>query len=890
MNYEINKLLQIRTTAFSILIVVVLLAGCASKQMATKQTEKGPKIITRITTTEDSEAISVRIKGNQLLTYTSFKQPVPLGVLLYFPETALGDIKTTYMPISDLVGSIKAAELTGKGHTSRIEIALKKDASYEVIRQDNDLNIIFKKASPTSTSTGQVIKTQAEKPAAETQTMSAAASTAVAVRLESISSAELADSINIFVNADGTIKDYKFFTTTNPARIIFDLFGLKSPFEKKQTIPVGSKWVKTVRHFGYPDRVRVVLDTTARYLSAVSAYSSENGLVIQVGSTTKTAAAPAQAEIRAEASPKEVKPLKVDDSKPAWINRLDFSSEEAGKSTIIIGTTKPIQYEIKKINTKKLLLKLYNTNIPKYRQRPLITTRFASAIDRITPLQTRKMKEISMISIELRESVPYVAEQVSDLLMLHFEASSIPPKTLDEAKLPPWKKATMQAMAPTTAFEPAISATAPEISATATAAPQPSGKYTGEKIALNFYQTDIKNVFRILMDVSKKNFAIDKDVSGSVTLTFDKPVPWDQVLDLVLRMNMLGMVYEGDIVRIATKRTLEQEATQRQAELAAQQKTTAQKVATEPLLTEYIAVNYADASADVLPHIVLTEGRGSITVDARNNQIIMTDVAAKIQQAKETVAQIDKVTPQVLIEARIVEAANSFSRDIGTQWTASGTPVYDNTSGSRGPALGGDLAFDMGSSNPPASTLGSIAFSFIRTAGSGLLLDATIDASESKGLVKIISSPKILTLDNTPATIKQGLSYPFNKLDADGNTTTEFKDIALELEVTPHVTPDGRISMEITIKNNEIGAVINNQISFTTKEASTKLLVNDGDTVIIGGIRKSTKRDGVSGVPGLKDIPLLGWFFKTKSTTDDLEELLIFITPRIVMLDQHNLG
>ncbi len=497
MNYEINKLLQIRTTAFSILIVVILLAGCASKQMATKQTEKGPKIITRITTTEDSEAISVRIKGNQLLTYTSFKQPVPLGVLLYFPETALGDIKPTYMPISDLVGSINASELTGKGHTSRIEIALKKDASYEVIRQDNDLNIIFKKASPTSTSTGQVIKTQAEKPAAETQTMSAAASTAVAVRLESISSAELADSINIFVNADGTIKDYKFFTTTNPARIIFDLFGLKSPFQKKQTIPVGSKWVKTVRHYGYPDRVRVVLDTTARYLSAVSAYSSENGLVIQVGSTTKTAAAPVQAEIRAEASPKEVRPLDVDDSKPAWINRLDFSSEEAGKSTIIIGTTKPIQYEIKKINTKKLLLKLYNTNIPKYRQRPLITTRFASAVDRITPLQTPKMKGISMISIELRESVPYVAEQVSDLLMLHFEASSIPPKTLDEAKLPPWKKFTMQAMAATPAFEPAISATA-------AAAPQPSGKYTGEKIALNFYQTDIKNVFRILMDVSKK--------------------------------------------------------------------------------------------------------------------------------------------------------------------------------------------------------------------------------------------------------------------------------------------------------------------------------------------------------------------------------------------------
>jgi type IV pilus assembly protein PilQ len=313
MNFEINKLLQIRTTAFIILIVVILLAGCASNQMTTKQIVKNAvesvasKLITQITTTEDSEALSVWIKGNRLLTYTSVKQPVPLGVLLYFPETALGDINATYMPESDLVGSINASELTDKGHTSRIEIALKNDASYEVVRQDNDLKIIFKKVSPASTSTEPVMKTQAEKPAAETQTMSAAASTAVAVRLESISSAELANSINIFVNADGTVKDYKFFTITNPPRIIFDLFGVKSPFQKEQTIPVGSKWVKTVRHYGYPDRVRVVLDTTARYLTAVSANSSKNGLVIQVGSTPKTAAT--HAELRAVASASALKPL-----------------------------------------------------------------------------------------------------------------------------------------------------------------------------------------------------------------------------------------------------------------------------------------------------------------------------------------------------------------------------------------------------------------------------------------------------------------------------------------------------------------------------------------------------------------------------------------------------
>jgi type IV pilus assembly protein PilQ len=168
------------------------------------------------------------------------------------------------------------------------------------------------------------------------------------------------------------------------------------------------------------------------------------------------------------------------------------------------------------------------------------------------------------------------------------------------------------------------------------------------------------------------------------------------------------------------------------------------------------------------------------------------------------------------------------------------------------------------------------------------VVDARLQASESEGTVKIISAPKILTLDNKPAKIKQGLSYPYNKLDADGNTTTEFKDIALELEVTPHITPDERVTMKIVIKNNEIGAVINNQISFTTKEAYTELLVDDGDTIVIGGIRKTRKDIGENGLPYLRKIPVLGWLFKTKKDEDTGEELLIFITPRVVQLEQVN--
>jgi type IV pilus assembly protein PilQ len=575
----------------------------------------------------------------------------------------------------------------------------------------------------------------------------------------------------------------------------------------------------------------------------------------------------------AKASSPQASKLMANEKKPAWVNRIDFSSEKDGKSTIIIGTSIPAKYDLKKINEKKLLLNLYHSKLPDYRKRPLITTRFESAVDRIIPFQTSAMKDKAGFIIELRESVPYSIEQTANLLFLHFEASSIPPKPLDKAKLPPWEKVMTQTVVKT---EPAKMETAGKKTIVTK-----KRKFTGEKISLNFFETDIKNVFRILMDVSGKNFAIDKDVSGKVTLSFDKPVPWDQVLDLVLKMNRLGMVYEGDIVRIATLKSLKAEEEERQAMLAAEQKAKQQKKSLSPLVTAYIPINYANAASDVLPHIVPTKGRGKITVDKRNNQIIITDIADKVKQAKEIVKKIDKVTPQVMIEARIVEATDTFSREIGTSWAISGTRTDGN--------LGGTLGFDMDATNPPTSSLGSIGIQFTRLIGNTFqVVDARLAASESEGNVKIISAPKILTLDNKAAKIKQGLAYPYNKLDADGNTTTEFKDIALELEVTPHITPDERVTMKIVIKNNEIGAVINNQVSFTTKEAYTELLVDDGDTIVIGGIRKTRTDIGESGLPYLRKIPVLGWLFKTESNEDTLEELLIFITPRVVQLAQVN--
>jgi type IV pilus assembly protein PilQ len=541
------------------------------------------------------------------------------------------------------------------------------------------------------------------------------------------------------------------------------------------------------------------------------------------------------------------------------------------------------------------------------------------------------MKNTTIVAIELREDVPHIIERRDDLLLIQFEASSVPPKPLEQADLPSWKKVlaqtdtepqvpepkkivetkppkTLEPIAPPKVTEvtapkpvetlpPAFEATKPaeiEISGPPQAgvnlAGRPAGKiYTGEKIALDFFETDIKNVFRILREISGKNFAIDKDVTGNVTMTLEKPVPWDQVLELVLRMNGLGKSYEGDIIRIATLSKLTEEEKARQARIAAQQKSKQVEEALEPLATEYISVNYSDAKAEVMPHVkkLLSDKRGNISVDARNNQLIVTDVAAKIAQIKEVVSRIDTVTPQVIIEARVVEITSEFSTELGIDWNLTIGPYTQGNLGTPG-SLTGDVAMNF----PAAGAANTIGFNFTRLVGDGtpILLDAQLNAVETNKEGKVISAPKIVTLDNKKARIKQGVEFPFLERDASGNATVKFKNIDLLLEVTPIVTPDDRILMKIFITKNDIATITAGVPSLSTNEAQTELLVNDGDTIVIGGIIKTNIQDSTTGWPGLHKIPLLGWLFKTQTKTEDNRELLIFITPQIVQLEQRNVS
>ena len=454
----IGKSANSRILIFFTIALVTILIGCGGKQAAAPGVQAagdatGTRFITDITTDDDPDAVKITINSNRQLTYTSIKQNLPLGILFYFPDTALSQIiDSVYSPDSDVIESIETSQMTDDEKTSRIFITLKKDMPYEVTPYETGITVSFAKplemaASSDATAASREADTQPEGAGLES-----------ASRLQSVFVIKFEEKIKINVLADGTIKDYKSFTLSRPARIVFDMFNITSPHKKQRIVPVNTKWVSRIRHFGYKDKVRLVLETKDAYFKTFSAYPAPDGLVISVGKNhdeiSPVKASMQQPVARQEepvapamepektmpvASTPETPPV-TPSAKAAWVNRIDFRGGEAGRSTIVIGTTRPVQYDLAKKTDRLLQLKLMNTKLPRYRQRPLITTRFESAVDRITPIHKPSMKETTIVAIELREAVPHSIERRDDLLLIQFEASSVPPKPLEQANLPSWKK------------------------------------------------------------------------------------------------------------------------------------------------------------------------------------------------------------------------------------------------------------------------------------------------------------------------------------------------------------------------------------------------------------------------------------------------------------------
>ncbi|WP_321494634.1 type IV pilus secretin PilQ [uncultured Desulfobacter sp.] len=569
----------------------------------------------------------------------------------------------------------------------------------------------------------------------------------------------------------------------------------------------------------------------------------------------------------------------------AHLTHIEFDNNTLGQSDIQIQTDHPVRYETIQNSKDSLGLILYNTMVPLRHQRPLVTRYFNSAVVQVMPRPNPANPNDALVDIKIRETVPFQVVQTTRGIHMTFEASTVSPPEFDKAKVSLNADQKTHDILQKQDVQKQDQGQ-PEIQGNKTVMDQdpllnPSSiRYTGEKIKLDFYETDIKNVFRILKSVGGVNFAIDKDVEGKVTLSLEDPVPWDQILDLVLKMNSLDKKMEGNVIRIATAQTLAREENERQDAIAARQKSEDQKKALEPLVTEYIPVNYSDAKADIEPHVsqILTPSRGKISVDTRTNMLIITDTQAKVTQANELIYRLDKVTPQIMIEAKVVEVTKEFSRKFGINWNLSNASSV--TSG---------FVDDYSVSVNAATKVGiSGDFSFFGLFGSSVsALNAKLESSEAQGDVRIVSAPRILTLDNKKAMIKQGQQYAYYERDDSGGSSVAFKDIDLLLEVTPHVTPDNRISMTVRLTKNDVGPENSLGVpSLVTNEAETELLVNNNDTVVIGGVIKTNQSQDSDGIPFLAGIPGLGYLFGSKSKTDDRNELLIFLTPSIVQLEQ----
>jgi type IV pilus assembly protein PilQ len=397
-------------------------------------------------------------------------------------------------------------------------------------------------------------------------------------------------------------------------------------------------------------------------------------------------------------------------------------------------------------------------------------------------------------------------------------------------------------------------------------------RYTGKRISLNFKDADLKDVFRLFHEITGYNIVLDPAVAGSLTIVLEN-VPEDQALDIILKNNGLDKVFENNVVRIASTQKLAQEAAARKSLLEAQE------LEQEPI-TFTRKLSYAKAK-DAVPIIKkIMSKRGDVIMDDRTNTLIITDLLDRKEPISRLIDNLDEQTPQVVIEARIVETDREFERDLGIKWGVHG--VASDATGTQTKWAfphTGSIGYDV--NLPAAATAGSLGINF------GNVLDtfninATLDAFELNGDVKVLSAPRIATQNNQKATIEQGTQIPVVSTTAT-QINVEFISASLKLEVIPQITREGTIIMDLKVDNSSPDFVnrVGDVPPILTERASTQILVADGGTAVIGGIFKLNDSVTQAGVPGLSKIPGLGWLFRNKSVNRKNTELLIFITPRI---------
>ncbi len=394
--------------------------------------------------------------------------------------------------------------------------------------------------------------------------------------------------------------------------------------------------------------------------------------------------------------------------------------------------------------------------------------------------------------------------------------------------------------------------------------------YAGEKLTLDFQNIAVREALNVIADFTNLNVVISDTVNGNLTLRL-KDVPWDQALDIILQSRGLDMRKNGNVIQVAPREEL---AAKEKIDLAARQEISE----LEDVRTETFQLNYikGEAFKKLLtdPNQKLLSKRGSAVWDERTNQVFIQDIPSRLDEVRKIIAKVDVPVRQVMIEGRVVEASDQFSRSLGVNMT------YNNTTIAAGGPPGGGGISQAGVTAPVAGvgTVTAMLFNATNTRVLNLQLQAL--ESDSKG--KIISSPRVVTADKTEAFIETGTEVPYQQASSSGATNVSFKKATLSLTVTPQITPDDNVMLDVKINKDSVGQIYNNVPSINTNKVTTKVLVENGGTVVIGGVYSQTQTNGANKVPLLGDIPIIGFLFKSTSQLDNKNELLVFITPKIL--------
>ncbi len=669
------------------------------------------------------------------------------------------------------------------------------------------------------------------------------------------------------------------------------------------------------------NQVRVALDTGERAADPLasalgtegSGGSDEDGSTEGGSSTARTPDAE-QGSASSAAAPDLLSGPQALKTEPSLAS-LDFQALE-DVSRIVIGTNTSIDYVAAQPRSNLVVVDFPGTFVPQSLTRTLDASQFISPVRMVRAYRTSTG---ARVAIDLRSSatftvtrtasglvyvdIPVPAELRQEREAAEQAAAAVSPGSNDQDGLKNAYQSELligssgRTVNPQTAWGSGSGSSDPSSlvgSAAGFSMDSSSASdtpFTGRRISLDFVNADIHSIFRLISSVSRLNIIASDDVKGTVTVRMED-VPWDLAFAAVLQAKGLASQRFGNVVRVAPIETIKAE---QQAALEA--KRAKEELDDLPLLV--IPLNYSQASEISQQIKSILSKRGTIQTDQRGNQLIIQDSEERLAQVRELVRHLDKQTPQVLIEARIVEATSSFDRSLGIQWggeldasSSSGYStglLFPNSIGiSGGVDQEGDTVFysrgqdnllvDLGAS----ASAGSMAFSLGSIPGL-VSIDARLSALESEGEGKVISSPRVTTVDNQTATIKQGAKVPYTSTSS-GGTQVQFIQAALTLEVTPHITSDDKIFLNIKIANNrpDFSNLVQGQPAISIKEAETQVLVADGDTTVIGGVYATEESWAQTRVPFFGKIPVLGYLFKNNTSSTSRNEMLVFITPRIV--------